>query len=58
MDRPAAIFLPEDPANLRDSGLLGLLAPQKYGGLGATRHEYTATARALLASAYLPSETL
>ncbi|MFG2803780.1 acyl-CoA dehydrogenase family protein [Streptomyces pseudovenezuelae] len=42
-----AILPPENLDALRDSGLMGLLVPQKYGGLEATMHDFAATARTL-----------
>lgn len=43
----AAMFPVEDVADLRDSGLLGLLVPVELGGLGAGFLDYTRVAMAL-----------
>lgn len=43
----SASFPAEDVADLRSSGLLGLLVPPAHGGLGAGFTEYTRVARAL-----------
>ena len=42
-----ASFPVDDVADLRDSGLLGLLVPTRLGGLGAGFHDYTQVAMAL-----------
>ena len=42
-----ASFPLEDVADLRESGLLGLLVPQRLGGMGAGFEEYTQVAAAL-----------
>ncbi len=40
-------FLPEDLAELRGAGLLGLMVPTRLGGPGASFSDYAAVARAL-----------